>query len=45
MKFRVLLILAAAVFSLTACVIEPFDGDGRGHYHGDHDYGHRVWRE
>ncbi len=30
--------------TVTACVVEPY-GEDRDHYHGGHDYGHRVWHE
>jgi hypothetical protein len=44
-----LTILACAVMTISACVLEPYNGE-RGYYYGDNsyyggDYGHRVWRE
>ena len=48
-KTGLLAALAALLLTLSACVVEPYEGrhyEGH-HYHGDHyhDDGHRVWHE
>ncbi len=56
MTIRLGLLLACTLLSLTACIIEPYGGGGRGDYSdrrlgydrdggGPSDYGHRVWHE
>ena len=47
MKLRVLLALAITLLAVSACVVEPYRGGGRGYYGGgyhDHEYGRPVWR-
>jgi hypothetical protein len=53
MKLRLLIVLACALLAVSACVVEPYGGGGRGGYYGggyygggysQHDYGRRVWR-
>jgi hypothetical protein len=53
MKLRMFVVLAGAMLALSACVIEPYGGGGRGPYYGggggiyiggEHDYGRPVWR-
>ncbi len=53
MTFRTLCALAFAVFTLSACVVDPYGRgggwrDGGGYHNSDHgqrDGGRRVWRE
>jgi len=45
-----LAVLACALLTLSACVVEPYGGDNpRGNYYsggyGEHDYGHAAWRQ
>jgi hypothetical protein len=53
MTVRMLAVLMCAMLTLSACVIEPYGGERRDHYGGEHrnyggdhhDYGRRVWHE
>jgi hypothetical protein len=49
MKLRLFVVLACTLLAVSACIVEPYGGGGRGgYYRGDysqHDYGRRVWRE
>jgi hypothetical protein len=48
MRLRHFIALACTLLALSACVVEPYGGGGRGYYNGDYghnDYGRRVWRE
>jgi hypothetical protein len=56
MKLRLLFVLVCTLLAVSACVVEPFGGGGRGGYYeggrgghyeggqGQHEYGRRVWR-
>ena len=45
MKPGLLMALVGILLAVSACVIEPYGGGRGDYYRGDHEYGHRVWRE
>jgi hypothetical protein len=54
MQIRLFVVLACVMLAVSACVVEPYGGGGRGGYGHDGysqggyggrpDYGRRVWR-
>ncbi len=44
MKLGLLILLSFSVLTLSGCLVEPYGYRHEG-YHGDRDYGRRVWRE
>jgi hypothetical protein len=49
MKPELLMALVGILLAVSACVVEPYGGGGRGYYYGgghyEHDYGRPVWHQ